>query len=102
MSKPPVLTDATLDVNDGVALLTFDRDDVRNALTGTALVGEIIKVIDWVNSNHSVGAMIITGGGKAFSSGGNVKHMLNKVGLFSGTPLEIQDKYRRGLQLVQV
>jgi enoyl-CoA hydratase/carnithine racemase len=98
MSKPPVLTDATLVVNDGVALLTFNRDDVRNALTGTALVGEIIKVIDWVNSNHSVGAMIITGGGKAFSSGGNVKHMLNKVGLFSGTPLEIQDKYRRGLQ----
>jgi enoyl-CoA hydratase/carnithine racemase len=33
----PHLTDARLEVRDRIATLTLDRDDVRNALTGTHL-----------------------------------------------------------------
>ena len=98
MIKPPQLTDATFDVTDGIATLSFNRDDVRNALTGTALVDDIIAAAEWINHHHDVAALIITGNGKAFSSGGNVKDMYDKVGLFGGNPIEIQDKYRRGIQ----
>ena len=37
MSEMPKLKDALLDITDKVATLTFNRDDVRNALTGTNL-----------------------------------------------------------------
>jgi enoyl-CoA hydratase/carnithine racemase len=94
----PSLNDATLQINDGVALLTFERDDVRNALTGTTLLDDIINTCEWINRSEQIGALILTGAGKAFSSGGNIKDMHERNGMFGGTPLEIQDNYRRGIQ----
>ena len=38
MTALPNLTDATLELDGRVATLTFNRDDVRNALTSTELV----------------------------------------------------------------
>ncbi|HAV44132.1 MAG TPA: enoyl-CoA hydratase, partial [Halomonas sp.] len=38
----PELTDATLTLENRVATLTLNRHDVRNALTGTALVDDIV------------------------------------------------------------
>ena len=94
----PKLSDASLSLDAGVALMRFDRDDVRNALTGTELVADIIAVCDWVNKNHAVGALILTGTGRAFSSGGNVKDMFDREDIFAGNPIEIQDSYRHGIQ----
>ena len=94
----PTLTDASLQLDDGVALLTFERDDVRNALTGTALIDDIIATCEWINRDESVGALILTGAGKAFSAGGNIKDMHERTDMFGGTPLELQDNYRRGIQ----
>lgn len=94
----PLLTDSTLDLDKRVAVLTFRRHDVRNALTGTALVEEVVQVIEWANRTPEVSVLVVTGEGTAFSSGGNVKEMQERVGIFSGDVLEIQDHYRRGIQ----
>ena len=48
------LKDATISQENRVALLTLQRDDVRNALTGTALVDDIVKTVEWVNREHEV------------------------------------------------
>jgi len=99
MNELPRLRDSRLDLDAaGVATLRFARDDVRNALTGTGLVEDIVDVCDWTNRNHAVGALVLTGEGKAFSSGGNVVDMRERRGMFAGTPIEIQDGYRRGIQ----
>lgn len=94
----PQLTDATLELSERVAFLTFRRHDVRNALTGTALVDDILATLDWVNRTPAVSVLVVTGEGSAFSSGGNVKDMRDRRGLFGGTSLAIQDQYRRGIQ----
>ena len=94
----PELDDSRLDITGRVATLTFERDDVRNALTGTALVDDIVKTVNWANLNQDVSVLIMTGSGSAFCSGGNVKEMAEKRGLFSGSVLEIQENYRRGIQ----
>lgn len=94
----PKLTDAALEVDEGVGLLTFRRNDVRNALTGTALVDDILAALDWANRSSAVSVLILTGEGGAFSSGGNVKEMAARQGIFSGNAREIQDRYRRGIQ----
>jgi len=98
MSTLPQLTDARLTLENRVAELTFNRDDVRNALTGTALVEEIIATLDWCNRTEEVSVLILTGAGAAFSAGGNVKQMRDREGIFAGSTLQIQDQYRRGIQ----
>lgn len=98
MSSLPQLVDARLSLENRVAELTFARDDVRNALTGTALVEDIITTLDWCNRCADVSVLILTGAGSAFSAGGNIKQMRDREGIFAGTVIEIQDQYRRGIQ----
>ncbi len=98
--KRPELIDATLELNNRVALLTFNRDDVRNALTGTSLAEDIVAAAKWANDNPEVSILVMTGAGSAFSAGGNIKEMQERTGTFSGTVLAIQDKYRRGIQQI--
>lgn len=94
----PNLTDSSLEVTGRVALLTFNRDDVRNALTGTALVDEIVAVVDWINSSDEISVLVLTGAGSAFSAGGNIKDMQTRQGIFAGSAPEIERSYRQGIQ----
>lgn len=94
----PLLKDSTLELSEGVALLTFRRNDVRNALTGTTLVDDILAALEWADRTPAVSVLVLTGEGGAFSSGGNVKEMRERRGMFEGSVLEIRDRYRRGIQ----
>ncbi|MBT0962289.1 enoyl-CoA hydratase-related protein [Denitromonas iodatirespirans] len=96
----PALTDATLAIDGRVAMLTFNRDDVRNALTGTGLIDDIVKVAEWVNGCDDVSVLVMTGAGSAFSAGGNVKDMAERGGDFAGDVAECADRYRRGIQRI--
>ena len=94
----PELKESSLEVENRLAVLTLKRNDVRNALTGTALVDDIVRTVRWVNGEEAISVLILTGDGSAFCSGGNVKQMQARSDSFSGSPLEIQDQYRRGIQ----
>lgn len=96
----PALTDAELSFEAGVATLTFCREDVLNALTGTNLIDDIIDTLDWAEANHAVGCVIITGTGKGFSSGGNVKDMHERTGMFSGGVDDIAAAYKATIQRI--
>lgn len=96
----PALTDATLAIDGRVATLTFNRDDVRNALTGTGLIDDIVNVAEWVNGCDDVSVLVMTGAGSAFSAGGNVKDMAERGGDFAGDVAECADRYRRGIQRI--
>ncbi|MGZ8153717.1 MAG: enoyl-CoA hydratase-related protein [Burkholderiales bacterium] len=97
MPAPPVLKDATLEIDSRVAVLTFNRDDVRNALTSTDLVSDIPAAIEWCNANSDVSVLIMTGAGSAFSAGGNIKTMGERA---KGPPHQLQQAYRRGIQRI--
>jgi enoyl-CoA hydratase/carnithine racemase len=96
----PRTTDASLVVRDHVAVLTFERDDVRNALTGTALIEDIVTTVDWVNGAGDVSVLVMTGAGSAFSAGGNIKEMKERQGSFAGDVPEVEERYRRGIQRI--
>ncbi len=96
----PKLTDALLEVDGRVAMLTLNRHDVRNALTGTNLIDDIVTVAAWVNRTDEVSALILTAAGSAFCSGGNVKDMAERRGDFAGDAAEIANRYRRGIQRI--
>ncbi len=94
----PELTDATLTLENRVATLTLNRHDVRNALTGTALVDDIVATAAWVNRCQEVSVLVITGAGSAFCAGGNVKDMAERGGDFAGDVAEVAERYRQGIQ----
>ena len=84
MSFLPNLVDSKIILEGRIAIMTFCRDDVRNALTGTKLVDDILNVVDWANNCEEVSVLIFTGEGKAFSSGGNIKDMRSGSKDFTG------------------
>jgi len=100
ISAGPALIDSSLVVKGRVALLTLMRNDVRNALTGTSLIQDIVQTVQWANAESALSALIITGDGTAFCAGGNVKEMSDRSGSFSGSAISIQDEYRRGIQQI--
>lgn len=85
---------------EAVAVLTLNRPDIRNAITGDRMIREIEDVCREVQENQKVCALIITGAGSAFSAGGNVKDMKERKGMFSGGPGELRENYRKGIQRI--
>jgi len=81
----------------GVVTLTMNQPEVRNALTGNTAVAEFVEVARRISTDMSVRAVILTGAGTVFSSGGNVKDMQR---FFSDdlTPDAICEEYRNGIQ----
>lgn len=61
-------------VDDGVAVLTMNRPDRRNALSG-AMLAAMGRVLAQVEVDDDVGCVVLTGAGGAFCAGGDVKGM---------------------------
>jgi len=97
MTALPTLKDSALTLAGGVAVLTFKRNDVRNALTGTELISDIVATVAWANASLGVSALILTGEGSAFSAGGNIKTMGERA---KGPPHELQLAYKHGIQRI--
>lgn len=91
----PLVKDSLLSLENNILTLTFNRHDVRNALTD-----DIVLTVDWANNCHDVSVLLITAAGSAFSSGGNVKDMADRTGDFAGDVAELEERYRRGIQRI--
>ena len=73
MNAPVAATeDLIYSVEDGIARLTFNRPQARNALT-FAMYEQMAVICETVNADRSIKAMILTGAGdKAFASGTDI------------------------------
>lgn len=93
------MTEKLLYTQDGhIVTITLNMPDTRNALTDADLCSAIIAAMHRINSDQSVRCAIVTGAGKAFSSGGNLKHMKEKKSIFGGDAIDAKDGYRNGIQ----
>jgi len=98
--KLPQLEDCLLTLENNIVTLTFNRNDVRNALTSTAIADDIVNTIEWINKTASIAVLVITGAGSAFSSGGNIKDMAERGGDFAGDVQALEARYRQGIQRI--
>jgi enoyl-CoA hydratase/carnithine racemase len=62
------------EIRDRVALITLNRPEARNALSDQ-LTPALRRMIKQCGDDNAVGALLITGAGKAFCAGGDVKGM---------------------------
>ena len=61
-------------INDGVAVLTMNRPDRLNALS-RPMLDAMIEAFPRLAQDANVGCVVLTGAGRAFCSGGDVKDM---------------------------
>jgi enoyl-CoA hydratase/carnithine racemase len=67
-------TELLCSVRDGVALITLNRPEARNAMSDR-LTPALRRMIKERGDDPAVGALLITGAGTAFCAGGDVKGM---------------------------
>jgi enoyl-CoA hydratase/carnithine racemase len=84
-----------------VAILTLDAPDSMNAFGSQEDCDALVAAALRAANDPSVSAIVLTGAGKAFSAGGNVKNMLagNRIGR-AETPVATRDHYRKAIQSV--
>jgi 2-(1,2-epoxy-1,2-dihydrophenyl)acetyl-CoA isomerase len=66
--------DLLAEVDDGVAVVTMNRPERRNALSG-AMLDALARVLADLEIDNSVSCVVLTGAGGAFCAGGDVKGM---------------------------
>lgn len=93
-------TNIRFEVADRIATLTFDQPATRNAISDETTIDEIVSVLASIPARADISVLVVTGAGEAFSSGGNVKTMRGKDGIFAGTAMDIQQSYRLGIQRI--
>lgn len=82
----------------GIAVVTLNRPENRNALTGEDLLEELLDAIHDAETDPDIAVLVLEAEGPAFSSGGNVKDMAAKEGVFEGTAAQLADNYRETIQ----
>ena len=90
----PVPGTVLFDVHDKIALLTFNRPEKLNALD-YALIDELMFLLDSIEADPSIQAVILTGAGdRAFSAGGDIPEFARSVR--DGVDVAVRDFVRRG------
>jgi len=78
-------TDHLLEANeDGVAILTLNRPDVLNALSRPMLEA-LASTLRRIATDDAVGCVVLTGAGRGFCSGGDVRAMAERTETVAGT-----------------
>lgn len=84
-----------------IVILTMDRQESLNAIGTHEDCQNIIETFQMLNADRSVSAIILTGKGKAFSAGGNLKGMKDRTGIgVLDQPDSTRSNYRQGVQAV--
>lgn len=94
------MTELNIDINDHIMLITLNRPDIHNAISHKSMIDEILEAISIANQDKSIRAVILTGAGKSFCAGGNVKDMRDKTDMFSGDAIAIEQGYKQGIQRI--
>ena len=91
---------AKLEKDGAIATITITRPEAMNAL-GQPGDGDVFQAICAdINADRSIRAAILTGEGRAFSAGGDVKAMKERTGAFGGSPAEIREAYRGNIHKI--
>jgi len=83
-----------------IVVWTIDNPQARNPISDPDTVAALEQAVHEVNRDSSVRVAILTGAGTAFSAGGDVKQMRDRTGMFAGSPADIRQGYRHGIQRI--
>lgn len=84
-----------------IAILRLNRPETLNAVGTLEDCDDFVAAIEAVGDDRHISCMILTGTGRGFSAGGNLKAMQDKTGIGPGAqPGDTRNTYRRGVQRI--
>ena len=93
------MSDPVLREEDGgVVTLTLNQPELRNPISDQPMIEALIAAIADADADMNVRAVILTGAGTAFSTGGNIQTMRAGGGLNDPLPANTRRNYRQGIQ----
>jgi len=95
-----IMTQPVLLERDGfVATITINRPETRNAISDDDVIDALVAAVQEVDSDPGLRVAIVTGTGSSFSSGGNLKKMIED-GMSHMPPPQTRQSYKRGIQRI--
>ena len=95
------MSDRLLVACDGaICTVTMNIPDKRNPMTGPGMIDAIVAAINDINTDNRIRVAIITGAGKAFSAGGDLKRAAAADSPTRRPPVEVRDWYIEGVQRI--
>jgi len=91
--------DLLVEIKDHTLWIILNRPEASNAYS-TGMVKSLVKVLKLADENKNVRVIVITGAGKNFCAGGDIKAMQQKSGMFSGESNELREAYQQGIQQI--
>jgi len=93
------MTKLVLEERAGTVLtLTLNLPEKRNPISDLPMVEALVAALQAADADLSVRAVILTGAGTAFSSGGDLKKMVPGGGLRDAHPAQTRRNYKMGIQ----
>jgi 2-(1,2-epoxy-1,2-dihydrophenyl)acetyl-CoA isomerase len=93
-SDPPQLETMSIEIDGQIGTLTLNRPDALNAMS-PELIGELMTAAAWLADRAPLRALIITGAGRAFCSGGDVNWFKHGV---TEESVDLPSEVRRGAE----
>jgi enoyl-CoA hydratase/carnithine racemase len=96
MTDRPAAEPVLFDRDGAIVTLTLNRPEDLNAFSEKSMLDAFLSAVDRVKADPEIRCVILTGAGRAFSAGGNVKHMRERTDMFAGGAAEIERAYAEG------
>lgn len=93
------LKTVSYEVKDYICWVTLNDPDKRNAIS-LEMVDDLVACLEHFDRERSVRVFVLSGAGRAFSAGGNVKDMQEQKGMFEGPAHELRKRYEYGIQRI--
>ena len=81
--------------------ITLNRPEASNAYS-TGMVQGLVDVLRFADIDNKIRVIVLTGSGKNFCAGGDIKAMKGKTGMFSGESNELREAYQAGIQQIDL
>lgn len=79
--------------------VTLNNEAQMNAIT-TGMIESLTSVLTHADFDKDIRVVVITGKGKNFCAGGDIKAMEEKSGMFAGESNELRARYQHGIQRI--
>lgn len=94
------MTQLLIEIHQHIMQVTLNRPDIHNAISHQSMIDELVAACHQANQDQQIRVLILTGAGKSFCAGGNIKDMRDKSDMFSGSQTAISHSYQQGIQRI--
>jgi enoyl-CoA hydratase/carnithine racemase len=89
-----------VDIQEGIALMTLNAPQTRNVLGFEGPSTEIEQACARISADRSVRAVVLTGAGKVFSAGGDIRKMAARLENPALEPMDDRYYYKEGIHRI--